>query len=141
MSYIFTHKYVYFYVGVEVTDPFLAPIVEAMRENFLKYWEEIPKVTIVANILHPTYKLHYTVRMVKKYKTYLGLPRGTEEPELRALIEEMFTQYNTRRNTAQPTASTSFRYIFLQFMFFYNLLFCYNLKLIFYLLYIFNISQ
>ena len=94
-----------------------------MKEKFLKYWEEVPKVTIVANVLHPTYKLHYTVKMVKKYKTYLDLPRGTEEPEIRALIEEMFTQYTNQRSTAQPTPSTRFRYIFL--------------KLIFYLLYIF----
>jgi hypothetical protein len=100
---------------LELTDPHIAPIIAAMREKFLKYWEQVPKVTIIANVLHPSYKLYYAVKMLFKFKTHLDLlPRGTEEPEVRALIEDMFSHYNNRRNTAQSIASSSTytRYIF-----------------------------
>ena len=95
------------------------------RSNCRSYEGEISKILgrstksdNYCNILHPTYKLHYMVRMVRKYKTYLDLPRGHEEPEIRALIEAMFAQYTNQRSTAQPTPSTSFRYIFLKLKFY-----------------------
>jgi O-antigen ligase len=42
--------------NIESLDSSLSPIVEAMKEKFLKYWEKILTVIIIANCLHPPFK-------------------------------------------------------------------------------------
>jgi Domain of unknown function (DUF4413) len=54
--------------NIESIDSSLSPIVEAMKEKFLKYWEEVPAVTIIANYFHPSFKKKYTVRLLQRYK-------------------------------------------------------------------------
>ena len=93
----------------EETDRPLAPIVNAMKEKFLKYWEHVPLITIVANVLHPTYKLHYTVKMLRKYKSYLGLAVGDEEPTIRQVLQQLVSAYITRSNVQQPASSSQTR--------------------------------
>ena len=97
------------YVGIEETNPSLVPIVNAMKEKFLKYWEHVPLITIIANVLHPTYKLHYTVKMLRKYKQYLGLDVGDEEPTIRQVLQQLVSAYTTRPNVEQPTSSSQTR--------------------------------
>jgi Domain of unknown function (DUF4413) len=41
---------------IESLDSSLSPVVEAMKEKFLKYWEEVPVMIIIANCLHPSLK-------------------------------------------------------------------------------------
>ena len=47
-------------------DSSLNPVIEAMTTKFLKYWEEVPAVMIIANCLHPEFKKKYTVRLLQK---------------------------------------------------------------------------
>ena len=100
---------------MEESDSTLAPIVQAMKDKFLKYWEHIPPVTIIANCLHPTYKKFYAVKMLRIYNNNLGISDGQEEAFVTKTIEDMFNLYYTRRGAQQP-ASTSHaepgRYIF-----------------------------
>ena len=46
----------------------LTPIVEAMKEKFLKYWEDVPLLAIIANCLNPAYKKYYMIKVVERYK-------------------------------------------------------------------------
>jgi hypothetical protein len=39
----------------------LSPIIETMREKFLKYWDKVPLVIILVNCLHPSFKKKYTI--------------------------------------------------------------------------------
>jgi Domain of unknown function (DUF4413) len=57
----------------------LSPIIEAMREKFLKYWDEISLIIIIANCLHPSFKKKYTIRLLERYKKNLNLPHIREE--------------------------------------------------------------
>ena len=106
-------------VDLESADPSLAPIVEAMREKFLKYWERVPPITLVAHVLHPTYKLHYTTRMLQIYHANLGLQTGEEEPTIRQLLQELVSTYSAQPNVDQPSSSQTRRYNLI----IYNLLF------------------
>ena len=106
-------------VDLESADPSLAPIVEAMREKFLKYWEHVPPITLVAHVLHPTYKLHYTTRMLQIYHANLGLQTGEEEPTIRQLLQELVSTYSAQPNVDQPSSSQRRRYNLI----IYNLLF------------------
>jgi Domain of unknown function (DUF4413) len=54
--YSFSQKVYREMENIESLDCSLSPIVEAMKENFLKYWEEVPAVIIIANYLHPSFK-------------------------------------------------------------------------------------
>jgi Domain of unknown function (DUF4413) len=46
----------------------LSPIIEVMREKFLKYWDKVPLITIIVNYLHPSFKKKYTIRLLEQYK-------------------------------------------------------------------------
>ncbi|KAJ1696123.1 hypothetical protein LUZ63_004635 [Rhynchospora breviuscula] len=94
---------------LEYRDETIAPIVDAMRTKFLKYWEEVPLVTIVANCLNPSLNKTWTVKMLQKYKRYLGLPSHNEEARVNFALETMFNIYNARRNSAQPPSSSTTR--------------------------------
>jgi hypothetical protein len=85
----------------------LAPIVNAMKEKFLKYWEEVPAVTIIANCLHPTFKKKYTKRLLHKYRSNLNLPTYDVDTDVDTLFDEMFNIYNTRRMESQPPPTSS----------------------------------
>jgi Domain of unknown function (DUF4413) len=57
----------------------LSPIIEAMRDKFIKYWEEVPLVTVIANYFHPSFKKKYTINLLERYKNNLNLPHTEEE--------------------------------------------------------------
>jgi Domain of unknown function (DUF4413) len=86
-------------------DPFLVPIVQAVKENFLKYWEEVPAVTIIVSWLHPSFKKKYTILMLQIYKNNLRLPYTEEEARVSSQLEDMFNIYNSRRNIDQTFSS------------------------------------
>jgi hypothetical protein len=88
----------------ENRDNSLAPIVDAMKEKFLKYWEDVPLVAIIASVLNPSYKKHFTKRMLFAYKTNLRLDNTGVEAEVDRGIGEMFALYNSRINN-QPSSS------------------------------------
>ena len=92
-----------------------------MTDKFLKYWEHVPPITIIANCLHPTYKKFYAVRMLQKYNSNLGITSGDEDAIVSKAVEDMFNVYFARREAQQP-ASTSHagRYI-LKFFFLFGL--------------------
>jgi hypothetical protein len=54
--------------NIESFDYALSPIVEAMKEKFLKYWEEVPAVTIITNYFYPSFKKKITIRLLQRYK-------------------------------------------------------------------------
>jgi len=87
----------------------LNPIVGAMKDKFLKYWEEVPLVTIIANCLHPAFKKRYTIKMLQRYKQNLNLDSTKEEARVNSALEDMFNLYNSRR-TDQPSSSHDVRY-------------------------------
>jgi hypothetical protein len=51
-----------------------SPIIDAMREKFLKHWDEVPLIIILVNCLHPSFKKNYTIRLLEQYKKNLNLP-------------------------------------------------------------------
>jgi Domain of unknown function (DUF4413) len=89
----------------ENLNPSLVPILQAMKYKFLKYWEEVPAVTIIASCLHPLFKKKYTVLMLQRYKNNLRLPYTEEEARVSSLLEDMFNIYNSRRNMNQAFSS------------------------------------
>ncbi|KAJ3688166.1 hypothetical protein LUZ61_017330 [Rhynchospora tenuis] len=78
-----------------------------MTTKFLKYWEEVPLVTIIANCLNPSLKPKYTVKLLQRYKANLGLPTHHEEARVNFALETMFNLYNSRTNVARPIARSS----------------------------------
>jgi hypothetical protein len=86
----------------------LSPIIEAMREKFLKYWDEVPLVIILVNYLHLSFKKKYTIRLLKRYKKNLNLPHIGEEQRVTSALKEMFNLYNSQlhvNQTNQPYSS------------------------------------
>jgi Domain of unknown function (DUF4413) len=86
----------------------LSPIIEAMREKFLKYWDEVSLITIIANYLHPSFKKKYTIKLLERYKKNLNLPHIGEEQRVTSALKEMFNLYNTQlhaNQTNQPSSS------------------------------------
>jgi hypothetical protein len=67
-----------------------------MREKFLKYWDKVPLVTILANCPHPLFKKKYTIRLLERYKKNLNLSHIGEEKRVASALEEMFNLYNTQ---------------------------------------------
>jgi hypothetical protein len=55
------------------SDSPLSPIIEVMRDKFLKYWYEVPLVIILVNCLYPSFKKKYTIRLLELYKKNLNL--------------------------------------------------------------------
>jgi Domain of unknown function (DUF4413) len=99
--------------NIESLDSSLSLIVEAMKEKILKYWEEIPVVTIIANYFYPSFKKKYTVGLLQRYKQNLHLPTNEEDNRVNRLLEEMFNIYNSRRNTNNLyTTDRNIRYEF-----------------------------
>jgi 16S rRNA C1402 N4-methylase RsmH len=91
---------------IESLNSSLSPIVEAMKEKFLKYWEEVPAVIIIANYLYPSFKKKYTVNLLQRYKQKLRLHTNEEENRVNNLLEEMFNIYNYRRNANNPSSTS-----------------------------------
>ena len=90
-----------------------------MKDKFLKYWEEVPPVTIAANCLHPTYKKLYTVRMLRRYYRNLDITNTNIDQTVSQSIEGLFHAYN-QTNVQQPASTSQTpRYIFL-FPIFFN---------------------
>jgi Domain of unknown function (DUF4413) len=85
----------------------LSPIIEAMREKFLKYWDGVPLITIIANCLNPSFKKKYTIRLFERYKNNLNLPHIGEEQRVTSALEEIFNLYNTRHHANQTNQSSS----------------------------------
>jgi Domain of unknown function (DUF4413) len=80
----------------ETQDKSLTPIVDAMKQKFLKYWEDISLLVIIANCLNPTYKNYYTIRMVQAYKENLHLSNTKVEAYVNLKFDEMFNIYNSK---------------------------------------------
>jgi Domain of unknown function (DUF4413) len=85
----------------------MSPIIEAMREKFLKYWDEVPLITIIVNCLYPSFKKKYTIRLLDRYKKNLNLPHIGEERRVTYALEEMFNLYNTQLHANQTNHSSS----------------------------------
>jgi Domain of unknown function (DUF4413) len=85
----------------------LSSIIEAMREKFLKYWDEVPLITIIANYLHPSFKKKYTIKLLEQYKNNLNLSHIGEEQRVTSALEEMFNLYNTQLYANQTNQSSS----------------------------------
>jgi 16S rRNA C1402 N4-methylase RsmH len=90
---------------IESLNSSLSPIVEAMKEKFLKYWEEVPAVIIIANYLYSSFKKKYTVNLLQRYKQKLRLHTNEEENRVNNLLEEMFNIYNYRQNANNPSST------------------------------------
>ena len=105
--FISDFEYIFFSLALEVSDNGLTPIVGAMKDKFLKYWERVPPVTIIANCLHPTYKKYYTVKMLRFYNNNLGLACGDEDPSVTKILEDMFNIYYNRRGDSSQQQSAS----------------------------------
>jgi hypothetical protein len=90
---------------VKNLDLFLFPIIQVMKEKFLKYWEEIPTVTIITSYLHPSFKKKYTVLMLQRYKNNLHLPYTEEKARMSSILEDIFNIYNYQQNINQVSSS------------------------------------
>jgi Domain of unknown function (DUF4413) len=87
-----------------------SPIIKAMREKFLKYWDEVSLIIFIVNCLHPSFKKKYTIRLLERYKKNLNLPHIGEEQRVTSALEEMFNLYNTKlhaNQTNRPSSSNS----------------------------------
>jgi Domain of unknown function (DUF4413) len=91
---------------VETQDKSLTLIVDAMKQKFLKYWEDIPLVVIIASWLNPAYKKYYTIRMVQAYKNNLHLYNTEVEAYVNSQFDEMFNIYNSRMIDNQNMSSS-----------------------------------
>jgi Domain of unknown function (DUF4413) len=89
------------------SDSPLSPIIEAMREKFLKYWDEVPLITIIVNYLHPSFKKKYTIKLLERYKNNLNLSHIGEEQRVTSALEEMFNLYNTQLYANQTNQLSS----------------------------------
>jgi Domain of unknown function (DUF4413) len=85
----------------------LSSIIEVMREKFLKYWDKVHLITIIANCLHPSFKKKYTIRLLERYKKNLNLSHIGEEQRVTSALEEMFNLYNTQLYANQTNQSSS----------------------------------
>jgi Domain of unknown function (DUF4413) len=80
----------------ETRDKSLTPIVDAMKQKFLKYWEDIPLLAIIVSCLNPAYKKYYTIRMIQAYKDNLHLSNTGVEAYVNSKFDAMFNIYNSR---------------------------------------------
>jgi Domain of unknown function (DUF4413) len=93
--YSFSQKIYREIKNIESLESSLSPIIEAMKEKILKYWEEVPAVKIIVNCLHPSFKKKYTVTLFQRYKQNLYLRTNEEDNCVNSLLEEMFNIYNS----------------------------------------------
>jgi hypothetical protein len=90
----------------ETRDKSLTPIVYAMKQKFLKYWEDIPLLAIITNCLNLAYKKYYTIRIVQAYKDNLHLSNTGVEAYVNSMFYEMFNIYNSRMVDNQNPSSS-----------------------------------
>ena len=87
-------------------DKSLTPIVDAMKQKFLKYWKDVPLLAIIANCLNPAYKKFYTIKVVERYKQNLHLDSTRVEAYVNSKFDEMFNIYNSRMSGNQNPSSS-----------------------------------
>jgi len=92
---------------LETADSTLAPIVDAMKEKFLKYWEDVPLLAIIASCLNPAYKKGYTIMILERYKSNLGLDPQFVKTQVETAFNEMFILYNSLLNVEENQPSSS----------------------------------
>jgi hypothetical protein len=85
----------------------LSSIIEPIREKFLKYWDEIPLVIILANYLHHSFKKKYTIKLLERYKQNLNLSHIGEEQRVISALKEMLNLYNTQLHANQMNQPSS----------------------------------
>ena len=90
----------------ETYDKSLTPIVDAMKQKFLKYWEDVPLLAIIANCLNPAYKKFYTIKAVERYKQNLHLDSTGVDAYVNSKFEEMFNIYYSRMSANQTPSSS-----------------------------------
>ena len=90
----------------ETHDKSLTPIVDAMKQKFLKYWDDVTLLAIIASCLNPVYKKYYMIRMVEAYKENLHLDRIGVEAYVDSKFAEMFNLYNSRMGNNQNPSSS-----------------------------------
>jgi hypothetical protein len=88
-------------------DSHLSPIIEAMREKFLKYCDEAPLITILANCLRLSFKKKYTIKLLERCKKNLNLPHIREEQCVTSALKKMFNLYNTQLHANQTNQPSS----------------------------------
>ena len=91
----------------ETLDKSLTPIVDAMKLKFLKYWEDVPLLAIIASCLNPAYKKHFTIRILETYKENLHLDKTGVDTYVNSKFDEMFNLYNSRMSDNQNQPSSS----------------------------------
>lgn len=84
----------------------LTPIVDAMKEKFLKYWDDVPLLAIIASCLNPAYKKFYTIKIVTAYKDNLHLDNTGVEAFVTSKFDEMFSIYHSRMGDNQNPSSS-----------------------------------
>ena len=90
----------------EINDKSLTPIVDAMKQKFLKYWEDVPLLAVIANCLNPAYKKYYTIKFIERYKEYLHLDSTGVETYVDSKFDEMFHIYSSRMSGNQNPSSS-----------------------------------
>ena len=105
----------------ETANSTLAPIVVSMKEKFLKYWEDIPLLAIIASCLHPSYKKGFTIMILERYRRNLHLDPKDVKTQVESAFDEMFRLYNSLLNVEenQPSSSraaTAARYEYLYYL-------------------------
>ena len=84
----------------------LTPIVDAMKQKFLKYWEDVPLLAVIANCLNPAYKKYYTIKFIERYKDNLHLDKSGVEAYVDSKFDEMFNVYSSRMSDNQNPSSS-----------------------------------
>jgi hypothetical protein len=90
----------------EIHDKSLTPIVDAMKQKFLKYWEDVPLLAVIANCLNPAYKKYYTIKFIERYKDNLHLDKTGVEAYVDSKFNEMFNTYSSRMSGNQNPSSS-----------------------------------
>ena len=90
----------------ETHDKSLTPIVDAMKQKFLKYWKDVPLLAIIASCLNPAYKKYFTIRIVETYKKNLYLDKTGVKAYVSSKFDEMFNLYNSRMGDNQNPFSS-----------------------------------
>ena len=90
----------------ETHDKSLTPIVDAMKQKFLKYWEDVPLLAIIASCLNLAYKKYFTIRILETYKENIYLDKTRVDTYVNSKFDEMFNLYNSRMSDNQNPSSS-----------------------------------
>jgi hypothetical protein len=90
---------------VKNLNPSLIPILQAIEENFLKYYEKVLALTIIITYLHMLFKKKYVVLILQRYNNNLRLLYTEEEARVTNLLDDIFNIYNFRWNINQVSSS------------------------------------